>query len=94
MFPWCGRQGKFDVDHIVEYLDPADGAPPDQTNSQNLGKLCRYHHRVKTFTAWRYRREPDRSVTWTSPLGIQYRVDHTGTTRLPRPETPSTGRHT
>ena len=56
VFPWCGRQGRYDLDHAEEYLDPADGGPPGQTNSMNLGRLCRYHHRVKTFTAWRYRR--------------------------------------
>jgi hypothetical protein len=55
-------------------------------------QLCRYHHRVKTHTAWRYRREPDRSLTWTSPLAKQYRVDHTGTTRLPELEPPGTNR--
>jgi hypothetical protein len=55
-------------------------------------QLCRYHHRVKTHTAWRYRREPDRSLTWTSPLGKQYRVDHTGITRLPELEPPGTNR--
>jgi hypothetical protein len=88
VFPWCGREGRYDVDHIEEYLDPADGGPPGQTSSTNLGKLCRYHHRVKTHTAWRYRREPDRALTWTSPLGKQYRVDHTGTIRLPDLEPP------
>uniref|UniRef100_UPI0013967D3D hypothetical protein n=1 Tax=Nocardioides caldifontis TaxID=2588938 RepID=UPI0013967D3D len=83
VFPWCGSQGRYDLDHITEYADPADGGPPGQTNSQNLGKLCRYHHRVKTHTAWAYLREPDRSLTWTSPLGKRYTVDHTGTRRLP-----------
>ncbi|WP_148574469.1 HNH endonuclease signature motif containing protein [Nocardioides caldifontis] len=59
VFPWCGRQGRYDLDHITEYADPADGGPPGQTNSQNLAKLCRYHHRVKTHTAWAYLQEPD-----------------------------------
>ncbi|WP_148574927.1 HNH endonuclease signature motif containing protein [Nocardioides caldifontis] len=90
VFPWCGSQGRHDLDHITEYADPADGGPPGQTNSQNLAKLCRYHHRVKTHTAWRYRREPDRSLTWTSPLGKQYRVDHTGTQRIPDLPPPGT----
>jgi hypothetical protein len=87
VFPWCGRQGRYDLDHITEYADPADGGPPGQTSSQNLARLCRYHHRVKTHTAWHYRRHYDRSVTWTSPLGRRYRVDHTGTTRIPDPAT-------
>ena len=28
----------------------------------------------------RYRREPDGFLTWTSPLGRRYTVDHHGTT--------------
>jgi len=88
VFPWCGRQGRYDLDHIDEYEPLDEGGPPGQTNSMNLGRLCRYHHRVKTYTAWRYRREPDLSLTWTSPLGKQYRVDHTGTVRLPDPPSP------
>ena len=47
-FPWCGRRGRHDKDHIIEYLDPDDGGPPGQTNTHNLARLCRYHHRVKT----------------------------------------------
>ena len=66
----------------MEYLDPDDGGPPGQTNTLNLSKLCRFHHRVKTHTEWRYHRQPDHSLTWTSPLGRRYRVDGTGTTAL------------
>ena len=81
-FPWCGRRGRHDKDHIIEYVDPDDGGPPGQTNISNLARLCRYHHRVKTHSAWSYQREPDGSLTWTSPLGRGYRVDPTGTTNL------------
>jgi hypothetical protein len=81
-FPWCGRRGRHDKDHIVEYVDPDDGGPPGQTNTENLARLCRYHHRVKTHSPWTYRREPDGSLTWTSPHGRRYRVDPTGTTNL------------
>jgi hypothetical protein len=41
--------------------------------------LCRFHHRVKTYSEWDYRREPDGSLTWTSPLGRTYTVDQHGT---------------
>jgi hypothetical protein len=44
--------------------------------------LCRFHHRVKTHSDWDYRREPDESLTWTSPLGRRYTVDHHGTRPL------------
>lgn len=51
-FPWCGRAGLFDLDHLEEYVLPEKGGPPGQTNTFNLGKLCRFHHRVKTHSAW------------------------------------------
>jgi hypothetical protein len=81
-FPWCGRRGRHDKDHIVEYLDPDDGGPPGQTTSENLARLCRFHHRVKTHSRWTYRREPDGSLAWLSPLDRRYRVGPTGTTNL------------
>jgi hypothetical protein len=34
---------------------------------------------VKTRSEWDYRREPDGSLTWTSPLDRTYTVDHHGT---------------
>ncbi len=80
-FPWCGRRGRYDKDHIVEYEPPDDGGPPGQTSTDNLARLCRFHHRVKTHSDWTYRRHSDQSLHWTSPLGQCYRVDATGTTR-------------
>ncbi len=86
-FPWCGRTNPtYDLDHIEAYLDPDDGGPPGQTSSINTARLCRYHHRVKTHGAWTYRRTGPTAVTWTSPPGRTYTVDHTGTTaHLPFP---------
>jgi hypothetical protein len=81
-FPWCGRQGRHDLDHIVAYADPDHGGPPGQTSTANLARLCRFHHRVKTHSDWDYRREPDGSLTWTSPLDRRYTVDHHGTRAL------------
>ena len=40
----------------------------------NLAPLCRTHHRVKTHTAWHYKRLDDGSYEWTAPTGHQYRV--------------------
>ena len=81
-FPWCGRRGRHDKDHIVEYVPLDEGGPPGQTNTRNLSRLCRFHHRVKTHSSWSYRREPDGSLTWQSPHGLRYRVDPSGTTNL------------
>jgi hypothetical protein len=59
-----------------------EGGPPGQTNTLNLTKLCRFHHRVKTHSRWWYQRQPDHSLIWHSPVGHTYRVDGTGTTNL------------
>ena len=82
-FPWCGRRGLHrDLDHIVEYARPRRGRTAGSDNSHNMARLCRFHHRVKTHTAWTYWREPDDSLTWRSPTRQQFRVDSTGTTQL------------
>jgi hypothetical protein len=80
-FPYCGRRGRYDLDHVIEYLDPDEGGPPGQTSSTNMARLCRFHHRVKTHTTWTPSRLPDGALVWTSPTGATYRVDPTGTTR-------------
>jgi 5-methylcytosine-specific restriction endonuclease McrA len=59
VFPWCSRPARgCDVDHVTEHDHHADtegGPQPGPTATWNLGALCRFHHRLKTFTAWRYR---------------------------------------
>jgi hypothetical protein len=81
-FPWCGRTGRYDIDHVEPYLSLDEGGPPGQTNTANTARLCRFHHRVKTHGGWTYHRVHDTAVLWTSPLGRTYYVDETGT--LPR----------
>ena len=92
VFPWCTRPARrCDVDHIDEYDHDAEaeGRPqPGPTTTSNLGALCRYHHRLKTFTAWHYRMVAPGIYEWTSPHGHRYRRDHTGTTRIDEPEPP------
>lgn len=79
-FPWCGNAGKHDLDHVVPYVPPDDGGPPDQTSTWNLARLCRFHHRLKTHGAWVVERDPtDGALLWTSPLGRRYVVDPDGT---------------
>ncbi|GAA1137379.1 HNH endonuclease signature motif containing protein [Nocardioides aquiterrae] len=69
-FPHCDRpswrQGpNADNDHIVEW-------PAGATTTSNLAPPCRGHHRLKTFTAWAYRRIPGLGWEWTSPLGHRH----------------------
>ena len=93
VFPWCTRPARrCDVDHIVEYDHDAaaEGRPqPGPTTTSNLAALCRYHHRLKTFTAWHYRMVEPGVFEWTSPHGHRYRRDRTGTTRIDELEPPA-----
>ena len=43
VFPWCTRPAEgCDLDHVIPY---SEGGP---TASDNIGPLCRRHHRLKT----------------------------------------------
>ena len=92
MFPWCTRPARgCDVDHVVEYDHDAEaeGRPqPGPTDTGNLGALCRFHHRLKTHSAWRYEMTSPGVFEWTSPHGHRYRRDRDGTTALDPPERP------
>jgi 5-methylcytosine-specific restriction endonuclease McrA len=84
VFPWCTRPARgCDIDHVIPH-DPdadAEGRPqPGPTQTSNLAALCRFHHRLKTHTAWRYEMTSNGVFEWTSPHGHHYRRDHTGTT--------------
>ena len=75
VFPGCRRDSRgCDLDHIVAYVPMEDGGPPGQTHPLNLAPLCRTHHRIKTFTAWDYKRRDDGTYVWTAPTGHQYDV--------------------
>ncbi len=79
VFPWCTRPARrCDLDHITAYDHDAaaEGRPqPGPTATHNLAALCRYHHRLKTFTAWHYRMVAPGVFEWTSPHGHRYRRD-------------------
>lgn len=65
-FPGCRHPARrCDLDHRVSF---AEGGP---TTAENLDTLCRFHHRLKTFTGWRAVREPGNRLTWTTPLGAR-----------------------
>ncbi|MDP1712994.1 MAG: DUF222 domain-containing protein [Candidatus Nanopelagicaceae bacterium] len=68
-FPGCrapARSG--DLDHAQSWESGGE------TSVQNLGALCRRHHRLKTHGGWQLKSETDGSCLWTSPHGKQYTV--------------------
>ena len=66
-FPGCRRSALLsDLDH-AESWDSGGSTSPD-----NIGALCRRHHRLKTHDGWMIESFSDGSCTWTSPLGKQF----------------------
>ena len=90
VFPWCTRPARgCDIDHVIEYdhQAEAEGRPqPSPTATSNLAALCRFHHRLKTHTTWRYRMPSNGVFEWTSPHGHRFRRDRTATTSIEPPD--------
>ena len=77
VFPWCTQPARgCDLDHLEPWApDPGGG----RTATDNLAPSCRHHHRLKTHTAWTYRRLEPRVFLWTDPCGHHYLRDQHGT---------------
>ena len=68
-FPGCSQPAHLgDIDHAKSW---ESGGP---TSIDNLGILCRRHHRLKTHGGWKLESNPDGSCTWSSPAGKKYVV--------------------
>jgi hypothetical protein len=66
-FPGCRRSAALsDIDHAQSWETGGHTSP------DNLGALCRRHHRLKTHYGWNVESRADGSCTWTSPLGKIY----------------------
>ena len=66
-FPGCRRSAALsDIDHAQSWETGG------RTSPENLGALCRRHHRLKTHDGWNVESRADGSCTWTSPLGKIY----------------------
>ena len=68
-FPGCRAPAHLsDIDHAKSW--ESGGA----TSAENLGALCRRHHRLKTHGGWKLESALDGSCVWTSPHGKKYPV--------------------
>lgn len=66
-FPGCRRAAELsDIDHAIPWEEGG------RTTPDNLGALCRRHHRLKTHGGWKIVSNADGSCTWTSPYGKEY----------------------
>jgi hypothetical protein len=62
--PGCARPARdCDIDHRIEWQHGGT------TTATNLTPLCEPHHQIKTETHWTYHRQPDGTLTFTSPTG-------------------------
>lgn len=66
-FPGCRRSASLsDLDHAQSW--EAGGS----TSSDNLGALCRRHHKLKTHYGWKVESFADGSCIWLSPAGKEF----------------------
>lgn len=68
-FPGCSQPARVsDIDHAIPWEEGGE------TSAENLGLLCRRHHRMKTHDGWKLQSNPDGSCNWTSPAGKELYV--------------------
>jgi len=68
-FPGCRQPARVcDIDHAIPWEDGGGTSP------ENLGLLCRRHHRMKTHGGWGLRSFEDGACEWTSPQGKVFRI--------------------
>lgn len=68
-FPGCRRPSHMtDIDHSLSWEEGG------RTSPENLGLLCRRHHRLKTHGGWRIESRADGACRWTSPQGKVHHV--------------------
>ncbi|WP_018180265.1 HNH endonuclease signature motif containing protein [Jongsikchunia kroppenstedtii] len=66
-FPGCNAPvSQADLDHHHAH---GDGG---RTTPSNIGPLCRFHHRLKTFEHWRQYQDTWHTTVFTSPDGLRY----------------------
>ena len=69
-FPGCRQPARItDIDHAQPWDEGG------KTSAENMGLLCRRHHRMKTVGGWNLQSFADGSCTWTSPSGKIYNVE-------------------
>ena len=71
-FPGCNAPvWQIDLDHTepFDHTDPRRGGP---TDARNLKPLCRFHHRIKTFTSWQDHQDEFQTAWFTTPTGHMF----------------------
>ncbi|WP_045875591.1 HNH endonuclease signature motif containing protein [Pseudofrankia sp. DC12] len=70
VFPGCGMPAtQTDIDHTVAFADGGD------TALDNLGLLCRHHHRAKHRGNWQLDQPQPGVFRWIGPVGREYITD-------------------
>jgi hypothetical protein len=81
--PSCGQPAhRCELDHHVPY-------PAGRTSAGNLSPFCKHDHLNKTHAGWHVTRNPDGSLTWTTPLGRTHTVEQPDHRLNPDPPHPA-----
>ncbi|MGO1488423.1 MAG: hypothetical protein ACTHWA_07685 [Arachnia sp.] len=76
-FPYSNKSSRTcDLDHTRAFQS---SIRDPQTRLGNLAPLSRRTHRAKTAGFWSCEQPTPGTLTWTSPLGFRYTIDHNGT---------------
>ena len=68
-FPGCRQPAHLsDLDHAIPWDEGGS------TSADNLGALCRRHHKLKTHGGWQLINGANGACTWISPTGAKYEV--------------------
>jgi hypothetical protein len=69
-FPGCRQPARVcDIDHAIPWEEGGE------TSKENLGLLCRRHHRMKTHGGWKLISFENGSCEWISPEGKRFLVE-------------------
>jgi len=79
VFPWAESTSRYlDIDHTNPW-------PAGTTRTDNLAKMTRRHHRIKTHArGWHLEQLPGHRYLWTTPHGRHVLIDRGGTHPIDR----------
>ena len=87
-FPGCDRPAyAADLDHTLAVTDGGI------TVAENLGPLCRYHHRLKHTSDWALEQPSPGTFVWTAPTGTVHVVEPDPQLPPPAPLNTDPNRH-
>lgn len=83
VFPFASSTSRsMDHDHVIPFAFDPEAWQPGQTHLAGLVRMARFHHRLKTHSAWRVKHPEIGVLLWRSPHGHFFQVENGVTRRL------------